>query len=343
MSTLPKLVKGNINHSHHVVILGAGASKAAFPTGDSYEHKLPLMNDLVTTLGLREILEEHGFSSEIVDFEQFFDSLVSSGKYSDLVQRLEKEIRSYFEVLQIPDCVTLYDYLLLSLREKDIIASFNWDPLLVQAYARNSHISRLPRICFLHGNVAVGSCVDDRKVGYLHEVCNACNKPMGAVPLIYPIKDKNYTDNPYIRSEWSVLQRHIEDAYFITVFGYSAPQTDVKARELMLKVWQKNQILDFSQFEVVDIKSPSELAISWKDFVVRNNFGTTNNFFDTYLARHPRRSCDSFAMAQLQQMPWRDNSFPEFEYLADLQAWVQPLLEEEKKEYFSGNPCPPVG
>ena len=36
MPTLPALdLKTNINHSPHVVILGAGASKAAFPIGDA--------------------------------------------------------------------------------------------------------------------------------------------------------------------------------------------------------------------------------------------------------------------------------------------------------------------
>ena len=342
MAKFPKFSKGNINQSPHVVILGAGASKAAFPDGDLYNYKLPLLNEIIEVVGLNDLLKRHGFDVKITDFELFFDSLVSSGEHSNLVRRLELEIRLYFEKLQIPESVTLYDYLLLSLRDKDIIASFNWDPLLVQAYSRNSHVTRLPRICFLHGNVAVGSCMEHQKVGYLHENCDVCNKPMGPVSLMYPIKNKNYTDNPYLRSEWSILQRYIEDAYFFTVFGYCAPQTDVKARELMLKVWQQNQTLDFAQFEVIDIKSSSELEISWGDFIVRNNFGSTDNFFNTYLSRNPRRSCDAFAMAQLQQMPWKDNPFPEFNKLSDLHTWLQPLFEEEKKEYFTGDRCPPI-
>jgi hypothetical protein len=35
--------------------------------------------------------------------------------------------------MEIPDHVTLYDELLLTLRSKDLIATFNWDPLLLQA------------------------------------------------------------------------------------------------------------------------------------------------------------------------------------------------------------------
>ena len=148
MASFPKLVKGNINESPHVVILGAGASKAAFPNGDLNGRKLPLMNEIVEIIGLDGLLKKHGFDSNIADFELFFDSLVSNGKHNDLVRALELEIRFYFEKMQIPKCVTLYDYLLLAFRDKYIIASFYWDPLLVQAYARNNHVARLPSNLF---------------------------------------------------------------------------------------------------------------------------------------------------------------------------------------------------
>ncbi|MHA1748548.1 MAG: hypothetical protein ACTSXN_02865 [Promethearchaeota archaeon] len=40
---------------------------------------------------------------------------------------------------------TIYDYLILSLRKKDVIATFNWDPLLVQAAWKNRNFD-LPNI-----------------------------------------------------------------------------------------------------------------------------------------------------------------------------------------------------
>ena len=42
----------------HVVILGAGASVAAFPDGDKNGRKLPVMNDLVEKLDLDSALEK---------------------------------------------------------------------------------------------------------------------------------------------------------------------------------------------------------------------------------------------------------------------------------------------
>jgi hypothetical protein len=45
-----------INHSPHVVILGAGASRAAFPNGDAKEKRLPLLVDLPDCLDLRNAI-----------------------------------------------------------------------------------------------------------------------------------------------------------------------------------------------------------------------------------------------------------------------------------------------
>ena len=46
------------------------------------------------------------------------------------------EIHDYFHSLRIPPTPTLYDHLLLALRKKDVVATFNWDPLLLQAAKR---------------------------------------------------------------------------------------------------------------------------------------------------------------------------------------------------------------
>jgi hypothetical protein len=42
----------------HVVLLGAGASYAAFPNGDKNGHKLPLLKDFVEVIGLHDLKRE---------------------------------------------------------------------------------------------------------------------------------------------------------------------------------------------------------------------------------------------------------------------------------------------
>ncbi len=59
----------------HVVILGAGASYAAFPNGDKHGRKLPLMNNFVETLGLESLLARTKITFESDNFEDIYDKI----------------------------------------------------------------------------------------------------------------------------------------------------------------------------------------------------------------------------------------------------------------------------
>src|SRR6266699_2228995 len=168
MPSLPALdIKTNINHSPHVVILGAGASLASFPRGDARGRQLPLMNNLIETVGLRPLIDQAGLSADIANFEEFYDELVTSGKNPKLVGQIEERVYDYFSTLSLPEQPTIYDYLVLCLRKTDLIATFNWDPFLAQAYHRNARVSDPPRMAYLHGNVAIGTCREHRIVNFI--------------------------------------------------------------------------------------------------------------------------------------------------------------------------------
>ena len=264
MPTLPPLdIKKNINHAPHVVILGAGASLAAFPNGDRFGRKLPLMRNLVEIVGLEPLLNSYDVTSGYENFESLYDTLATSGEYSELLTELEGHVYSYFAAMRLPTEATIYDFLLLSLRDKDVIATFNWDPFLAEAVKRNRIVGNLPQILFLHGNVDSGTCIEHRSKGFLEHSCPVCGKPLSPTPLLYPVKKKDYISNPFIKSEWDELQRFMEQAYLITIFGYSAPVTDVEARALLLNSWKANTTRELAQIEVVDIRPSEELGI-WK-------------------------------------------------------------------------------
>jgi len=332
MGTLPLLnTKTKENKSPHIVILGAGASLACFPNGDRYNRKLPLMNNFNEIVGLGELLEDKGIDIHKINFEDFYDNLVSSRKDIELQEEIENKTFGYFSKMVIRGEPTIYDYLILSLREKDLIASFNWDPMLIQAYRRNIDLKKLPRICFLHGNVGIGACIKDKCCGYIDQQCSVCGKPFQRVRLLYPIKNKDYTSDPFIKNEWSILKDFLEKAYIVTIFGYSAPETDVAAREIMMDVWRKNTTRELAEIEIIDLKSKRELLKTWGDFIIRQHYGIIDNFRKSYLWRYPRRSCDAFAGATLQQEPWHENPFPEPHNLNELQTWVKSLIDEERE------------
>jgi len=347
MPTLPP-IDGNVNLAPHVVLLGAGASIAAYLDWGKIGNPLPSMQGLIDTLSIRKDIENAGFNADGLNFEAFYDDLASSGKYDELRSIIEEKVYSYFKDLRLPNTPTIYDYLVLSLREKDIIATFNWDPFLLQAYMRNETVTgnRRPKIAFLHGNVMVGVCEEDEVAGINGRACAKCKIPLTPSRLLYPIKSKDYNSDLFIKKEWDVLRDHLNYGYFLTVFGYSAPKTDIEARKLMLDVWSKNKSLELAEVEIIDISDRNLIEATWDEFFFSHHYMVTNSIFSSYLFKFPRRSCDAFSAATLMCAPWHDNPYPRFETLDELQNWVKPLIAEEDayasgKKPFSEDPLLP--
>ena len=206
MPSLPYQEDGVIE-APHIVILGAGASIAAYNDWGCIGNILPSMQNVIDTLSLRHEVTGAGYNPDTQDFEDIYDDLASKGHHIDLKNLLESRVYSYFAEMTLPETPTIYDYLILALREKDIIATFNWDPFLLQAYRRNQPIvgNRGPKISFLHGNVMVGVCRKDRVAGINGEVCLTCGDQFKPTKLLYPVKQKNYSDDLFIKGEWDRL------------------------------------------------------------------------------------------------------------------------------------------
>ena len=173
----------------HIVLLGAGASRAAFPDGDRSSRSIPLMNDIMDCLELRPIIKQLGkeFRNEN-NFELIYSNIISHPEHGHMVKEIEQSLNAYFSSLELPNEATIYDRLLLFLRPTDAVLTFNWDPFLFDAYVRNRHIATLPRIFFLHGNVRIGMCPEHvGQWGGRRVACPVCSKPFKNVPLLYPI------------------------------------------------------------------------------------------------------------------------------------------------------------
>jgi len=224
----------------HVVVLGAGASRACCPQGDKFGRVLPLMVDFATSVGLVNLLESWGCDPS-GNFEDTYSELHDAGEHEKL-EHLNEIIEEYFGGLALPDHPTLYDHLVLSLRETDIIATFNWDPLLLQAYRRNCIGLSMPQLAFLHGNLSVGFCERDGVSGMAGANCSRCGQPFDRTPLLYPVRHKNYANDKAIASQWELLKHGFRNAFMITIFGYSGPKTDQEAIAAMREAWGKPKI-----------------------------------------------------------------------------------------------------
>lgn len=333
--------KTNITNSPHVVVLGAGASLAAFPHGDRNGQELPLMQNLIETLNLKPIISKYKVHYQEENFELFYDNLVSSNQHPNLVKEIEVAVEEYFSWMRLPDKATIYDYLVLSLRPKDIIATFNWDPFLGQAFARNKNVigyENMPQVVFLHGSVSIGVCYSCKTKGWRHNKCDSCGNFFTPSKLLYPISKKNYSKDPFLTSEWGKLQDFLQRSYLFTIFGYSAPTTDIEAKKLMLEVWKENPLRTLAEVEFINLTPKEELLKNWDEFITRNHASACNDFFSSQLSMYPRHSCEAFAESTLYNEPMEENRFPQNLSLKALQEWVMPLVEEEKAGKLSAKP-----
>lgn len=313
----------------HVVILGAGASIASCPF-DKNGNTVPALANIHKILGLTDKLQSYGFSEkEMENFELLFSNIVGVSKYSDLQKDLEIAVRDYFQSLQIPDVVTLYDYLVLSLTEKDAIITFNWDPFLLQAYLRNIKVGNLPQLVFPHGNVGVGICYDCKNKGYAKYLCPSCMKPFNDMPLLFPIHKKNYYDNSIIENEWEVAKDYLSRAAGITVFGYGAPETDIEAYNLLKESYKKSNITTIAPFSIINLKSEEETQKKkWSEIYDDRMFLFSYSFKESILWTSPRVSLEHLFDAILQQQPRsHTKSYRDFETLEELQNFVQTITE----------------
>lgn len=296
----------------HVVILGAGASRAALPNGDKYGRHLPLMNDLIRTLNLETLLKPVMQETRSENFEDIYNSVYETGN-KPMLQELERQVSDYFAQLKLPDEPTMYDHLVLSLRSKDLLATFNWDPFLCYAVSRCKRFIpgyREPAIVFLHGCVVVGYCSIDKRWGPRGRICPRCNEAYHDCPILYPTHRKSYEEDELIGNSWTTLQRYLKSAYILTVFGYSAPISDVSAVNLMKNAWGNGASRQFEQVEIIDIRGEEELHDLWAPFICLGHEDIRSSFYDSWIASHPRRSCEA-VWAQTMGNVWLERSqFP---------------------------------
>lgn len=313
----------------HLVILGAGASRAAFPRGDATGKLVPLMNELAGLPGVDTLLRSAGFQVQDSNFEELYAELAQNENQADTAKRTESLLHSYFSALGLPEGPCLYDRLLLSLRRKDVIATFNWDPFLSDACRRNAHFGDLPHVLFLHGSVRAGVCEQCQRSGLLGEACRMCGEPLMPTPLLFPIKDKDYTRHRFIAGQWHNLKLALSDAYILTIFGYAAPVSDEGAVRMLLEAWSaRNRPVE--QVEIINIAPRDQLVKSWSKFFTRDHLDIHTDFAESWCARFPRRSCEACWGQFMEMRPRQECAFPSGAGFPELEQWLRPLVNAER-------------
>ena len=323
----------------HVVILGAGASIASTRrNSEKSGKKLPSMDNFIDVVGLQDIVSRIPTHLQARNFETLYGNLHDDNPKSNLLKEIESRIQDYFGGMELPNEPTIYDYMILSLREKDLIATFNWDPFLYQAYIRNIKFTQnLPHLSFLHGNVAIGYSKEDKICGPkgMYERDGGYFEP---TQLLYPVSQKNYTDNEFISMEWDRLKWWLSKksgTVRVTIFGYGAPVSDVEAVSLLNNAWGTPDERNMEQFEVIDITCEDELRDRWDNFIHSHHYDVTNSYFGSSLANNPRRTSESYFSHYMPRTPSEafrsNNPIPQnFQTLEALWEWHESLIQAEK-------------
>lgn len=307
----------------HVVILGAGASRAALPCGDKSGKMVPLMDELPKILGSDWKTLVKRANPPKGNFEASFSWIRRSGDFSAELSKIETIIENYFREMELPANPTIYDYLVLGLRKEDVIATFNWDPFLLQAHRRNRDVADLPDIRFLHGCISFRTCTEHDILGEPYENCPKCNCDLIEGRILFP-DDKNYDDR-LIARDWLAVEEKLKKAFHLTIFGYSGPATDHKARQLLLNGWRQSPVRPFSHVEIIDIKDPEDLWESWKEFIPYGHIIVRSDFWESSVARWPRRTAEWKHSASLSGKPLAPNGPFRSESLNDIQEWFRKL------------------
>jgi hypothetical protein len=324
-----RLMKGR----PHVVILGAGATMATIPTGDKNGLRSSVMDGFLEKLGMLDVIKNANLATNSQNLEDIYSELHERAEYEPVRALLDQRIREYFLELEIPDQPTIYDLLLLGLRKKDLVATFNWDPLLLQAYQRTARITKdLPRLAFLHGNVLVGYCPDHKVGGIIYARCPQCGNPFPPGRLLYPIRNKDYAADPYTEDHWRTIRNTMKRAYLVTIFGYSAPKTDSEAIALMKDAWGESHDRELEDFEFIDIRSEDELVASWSEFIHSHHYQVHTSFFDSSLAQFPRRTTVELFDRTMECKFTKPTSpfSPEMNW-SEVESLTKRLIEEEQR------------
>ena len=132
------------------------------------------------------------------------------------------------------------------------------------------------------------------------------------------------------------MEYELKHAERVTVFGYSAPETDVEAINLLQNAWGTPDERNMEQFELIDIREEKEATKSWESFIHSHHYDYCTSFFDSSIAWHPRKSVESYRHWALPTTPseafQKGNPVPQnFKTLEKMWDWYSPLIKAEEE------------
>ena len=127
-----------------------------------------------------------------------------------------------------------------------------------------------------------------------------------------------------------MLESYLQNAFILTIFGYAAPASDEDAVSVMKSAWWKNRDRRIEQIELINIAPREQLKESWGAFFTRDHYEVGTDFYQSWCARHPRRSCEAIWDQNMEIHIRQDSAIPRNADFIELAQWFRPLFEAER-------------
>lgn len=94
--------------------------------------------------------------------------------------------------------------------------------------------------------------------------------------------------------------------------------------------WGTPEERQFEQIEIIDIRDEDELRATWQPLIHTHHYDVSSSYFDSWLARHPRRAIDQFVEQFLEAQFIDDHPVPrEASSFDELWDWFDRLAADE--------------
>jgi hypothetical protein len=162
--------------------------------------------------------------------------------------------------------------------------------------------------------------------------CPKCGKPLEPSKLMMPTPNKRYDSDSFVKREWRKVRSYLKEAYMLTIFGYSAPDSDALATDLLCSEWTASQVRSLSEVEVINPISEDYARERFSKYIFSNHWKYTDNFYNSWMAKHPRRTCEALWAETMEGVFFNDSSFPKNEAWEELYDFFQPYFETEDSQ-----------
>ena len=124
----------------------------------------------------------------------------------------------------------------------------------------------------------------------------------------------------------------------LTIFGYSGPDSDRDAVDLLKNAWMERSPREFEYVEVVDIASTACLHERWGKFTPTQHLMPVRRFEKTFAGRWSRCAKEKLFLAVSKGIPSANCPLPDTDDLTVLQDLVREIAKSESGEVRVSGP-----